>query len=378
MSTKITGPVSFYVYKCRNISYYLIGDMHFSFSGACGSSCKANCITITDLLNQWLSHNDQHKLSTSLWIEAPVSLSLVPMNSSPAKPENGWLDSIENIYSSCYDNSGNCPYNPSSIHVRTIDIRKNKQPDGEVYQMSLLTISEIVNMLINPQRDINMIDEIKNAVYVVRIMLVYAYQILDMYLIPNQRETLFMFGNKMGVISGSLVYDIVMDHIAFVNISMDKEGTSYISSAINDSNQNDVIRIFIKSEFSKALRRINKKILLILEDVEDYLAELAETDNDKEKKEVMEDIMICLEYIDSECLVELSSLVVDAYVLARLLGSQDRQQIVYAGYSHIQTIARFFSDELDVEPLLATDNMLNRKKSKKRCVTIKDLDSLIF
>jgi hypothetical protein len=382
--TTISGIVSLYIYNYNDKKIYLFGDRHFSRQGSCqeqGYKCdyfnptftktftyNTECTTIGALLHNWLTYNNDHDIKTDFYIESfytkenkryssqkfntiiqerkqqNITNSLLIKSKNTDFYNKGWLELMVDVLNPCLvKDKTQCPFYPN-VHVHYVDVRvieTNELVEVTPYSKSLL------KQHINKVQTMSDFNIIKDHIVTLFDFLIYYHQILfdvffDIYGYQNLKKLNHMLFDEM---DNSLNLLVVTRQINGKNIMMYKVAWELYKLSLIQPDLADYIKTFI----------INKGYKIINDIKNTY----------KYDKLNLVDIDALNELINQydDLLLEIQSLTMDAYTLARLFYQQDNDEmIIYAGNYHILTYVSFFN-AIQLEQFIAYPYQGNR------CVT---------
>jgi hypothetical protein len=389
--TTISGIVSLYIFNYQGKKITLFGDKHFSREGHCkeqGYRCDyfnatfdqtytyhTECTTIGALLHNWLTYNNDHAIKTNLYIEAfytkqnerktnqrfktiieqrkkhHITNDILINQQNTDFMNDSWMELMIQILHPCLiKDKTQCPYYPY-VHVHYIDVRAVEETKLiEVTPYSMTLVNQYIKN-VKTKEDFNII-----KINVLRLLdfLIYHYDhLLDIFLDIDGYQNI----KKMN----HILYDEIINNLSLLTVSRTinnqhittfKVAWELYRLSLQQPDLSAAIKTFIKIIGVTTINHIKKTY--------------------EQDKLTIHNLNTLQQFIDQydDLLVDMQSLTMDAYTLARLFLQNGEDIIIYAGNYHINVYVAFFNYwqlELLVEHPMGTT----------RCVTVDDLPNYL-
>jgi hypothetical protein len=362
--TKISGPVSLFIYHYNHKKYFFFGDIHFTREGSChsqGDVCDGfdfefqntntkytNCTTIGALLHHWFIYNNDHQIPTDFYIETAFNKGeyqiqdveeLQRRRTHPNYPKNynyfkdhSWLELLDVIMAPCLvKNKSACPYSPN-VHVHYSDVRNVRTAQG-VIDILPFSISNIVDFLNRQKVDVMMENDVESWLF---------------WLYLNAKMIIYNLLSPDGLSKLVNVLKLLTFHSGFKEFIQQQIKDLYLMSV-----ERDGIKMFKAAWELERLRTVN---LEIYESLWDFVDDEIDKQIAKFKKlyhSHPEGVDNMLDYYDN-AFMNFEAIIMDVYLIARMFVQSDSDEIiVYAGNYHIKNYNLFFQHYLNTYPVLS-------------------------
>lgn len=353
----ISGIVSCHIFEMNDKKYYLFGDRHFTRSGNCHESgylCDhfdktfekthtygSSCTTIGALLHNWLTYNNDHNIKTNFYVEAIYTkdvreddeayiniiknrkLNNIPSNvtsknvtskivdNAPFK-DKSWLELIPIIMQPCFiREKGGCPYYPN-VHSHYIDIRLLDTKEG--------------NIGISPF-NLSLLPKVANVLQYIQMLILNYKIILKDFLSPYGFEHFVNTTSVPDTIREEFIDDIakftVIREINGKKIQMYKAAWELYRLQLKNPGVAIHLTTFMYS----------KADMIIYDIIKQFTNDIKTGVIDRKY------------YIDeySKLFLDMQSIIMDSYTLARVFLQEGEEVIIYAGNYHITMYKDFFN-----------------------------------
>lgn len=355
---KLSGPVSWYRFTDYNNNMYdLFGDRHFSYD----YSCANDDYTISRLIDTIFQHNIKSNIITDLYLETGF---IHKFHNLPNRrpPLRGYMDDVYAMLLNCLspDKKG-CQYDSQLVRIHYSDIRSisHKRYDIGIH----LDLNTYIN---------NFSPKIKDIVIGTGKCGTIGAQNVDPIYINEAREfystVVFIYENFINILSIMESYDDFPKNIdLLINEIPEGEAGNSIRKKLNNMklltsvrdgiNMHKISLQFAKlGEIGNLIKLfIREKAVKIIEELK-YDANIFNSSlNLLNYPNMINDASVTnlensLETIRYQ-LVNLSSLIMDEYLLSRMFKSKDsRYVIIYAGAAHVNNYADFFINYIGIIP----------------------------
>lgn len=428
--TSISGPISLYVYKYNDKTYYFFGDQHYGNTNACeqnGIICDhydnqyenviiegTNCTDLGALFHHWFTFNNDYGIKTDFYAETPFTkqterdiynkLNIARYNNAQIQLDNknnnnnnggddeqlainyyndeqipvknnkddeqiyvnnnneeknytifpyddSWLSLVTDIMSPCFlKDKDNCPYAPN-VHSHYVDIRYYELGNHWL-NTNIFDVTNIVDYINNNLENDNLDMMLDDFELIGDTLLSNAKTIINIYLKPNNY-------NKNKQILWDIVSQIQDDNIKDLYVGV-----------LNDMDYMIVKRNGVyMNRVAWELQKLSDMDAFIANSVRHYILSTTEDestrtyDNWKDKLQYLHnhslDHLLMHEFISFffNKLIDIGSLVMDTYTLARMFTQNDSKEIiVYAGDYHILNYCDFFDNFLNAKLVFFVEN----------------------
>lgn len=380
MINTISGAVSLYIYKYDK-EYYFFGDVHDTRKNNCydkGMTCDAfnynftattnantNCTTLGALLYNWFRYNNDQHIKTDFYLEEyytkenerPDDVEFTNMiknrsivntrQGSPFK-DKSWMQLLPYIMAPCFiREKQNCPFYPN-VHLHYTDVRTIVTSTGLV-DMTPFSIQNILIYIIEHQptsiEALSLLrDDILNLIH----YFTENFKTLFYYLMNNQIDEY-----KKALLSTKSAFVLeIIDHIDyFISNGQFKIAKELQRLKIKNPSIHDQLLNYVDAIIDKTLVPIKQYQESLDNEMRKY--------NTMKKRNVLhvrglrrgyEDLLKIIKGYDL-LFVNLETIIMDIYTLARMFIQDGDVVIVYAGAYHINIYKDFFN--LLTEPLLS-------------------------
>jgi hypothetical protein len=351
----ISGIVSCHIFEMNDKKYYLFGDRHFTRSGNCKESgylCDhfdktfsethtygSSCTTIGALLHNWLTYNNDHNIKTNFYVEAIYTKDVreddeaymniiknrklnknnnesfgdknIKNNNAPFR-DKSWLELIPIIMQPCFiREKGGCPYYPN-VHSHYIDIRLLDTKEG--------------NIGVNPF-NLSLLPKVTNVLQYIQMLILNYKIILQDFLSPYGFEHFVNTTSVPDTIREEFIADIaqftVIREINGKRIQMYKAAWELYRLQLQNPQMAEQLSTFM-------YHRADASIYLIINQF---------------TRDIKGNVIDRKYYIDEyrKLFLDMESIIMDSYTLARVFLQEGEEVIIYAGNYHIAAYKDFFN-----------------------------------
>lgn len=362
---KINGPASWYRFVHNGTVYDFLGDKHFSVEGTCEGGTEVN-----ELVEYILKRNERLGITTDFYLESKFRHRDSSEIYNPRKDQD-YISKLEEKLIECLSPDKNkCQYDKNIIRIHYADIRlvlheKHLQTNLHLENyIEKLTgrLSDVMNRIaidgekIETEPYMKELEELKRTIYSV----VNTFNSLLSAMEDSSadfRENIDNIIDKIPDNKSGTVLKKKMNNMKLLTslrngISVHRTSVQLYHNSHKSSNDIILFMRLISMEKQKALivgakKAINLANHLLINSEKITIMSI------RAVQQYMHDI--------SSLLIDLSALIMDEYLLARMFRFSDSKQvIVYAGYGHIERYAQFFEEILKVGPTLFSSYRGNR------------------
>lgn len=401
--TTISGIISCYIFNYNNQMFYFFGDKHFGRENNCqekGYKCDyfnttftktftyhTECTNIGVMLHNWFVYNNDHNIKTNFYLEEYYTkkdkrtqnqyyynvinnrrlYDYYDQTNAPFK-NSSWMEMMSYILEPCLvKNKLNCPYYPN-VHVHYIDVRvieENKKTEVTPFSLSL-ALKYIKSNQLQSFEDYQLIKS--NILTLIKFIINHYNELLDIMFEVDGYQQLYHHINQP-------LFEDIIDNVNLFTVTKNINGKMmtmyktawelYRLSLIDEVLSND-IKDYIKQIGTNIIYNIMLKFK------QDYKSLNVSLSNDKLILSIYQKILEQWTEKYDSLLIDLQSLSMDAYTLARLFLQNDGQDvIVYTGDYHTKIYIDFFKIYL-TQPLVDYPS-----QNDERCVIINNLTNYI-
>lgn len=402
--TMISDVNSLYIFEIGEKKFYFFGDQHYSKSeGNCeqqlGVKCDDyddkykdgifygnKCTSIGLLLKNWFIYNKDHKIQTDFFLELGFTkenertelrkinntidrLRYTEEKEGDQLKNESWLFLVATLMEPCFvREKRSCPYHPY-IHAHYADVRKYNSSNEEFHSDPFVLYDVLEYVQRNMPNKKNGLLELRDELSIILSIIVQDYKKIIDGIIHSDGFEKFLeeFHNMSNSFSQtfgklfikkfenmrkiSVVRDKKIMHRTAGELLRLRKENNYIANLIEEFIYNKI------EEYVDKVKYQFEDLLLILDDFENMSVEEMQ----------YEFIRIMNEFIGD--IIPMSTLSMDAYLLARMfLQSESKEIIVYAGSEHIRNYSEFFQSYLGVDSKIAIPSIFDN-----RCLQSKDL-----